>query len=667
MRYHCAFQELAIPVGGQSLQDAAGAQSLAAARFEPVIRAGKGGGVLDVHLRRGDRRAVIPLVIVDVAMLEARERDPLVWPQFARQIGIDDVAIGRRLEAWLAELLESRRLNAEAWEIFGDASDRDAFENARRAGFLGAAALEDVARRAAPFVFARRHVRARDVVIACRDAGLGAAILAPVARRVRIAGGEGTDIAWYAPPLSEAEAEIAIVDGPHRDSETARSAHVLIDLDGAEGALRVEPAPFVPLDAMFDFSGGVRRTERAFSVKTTPQRKTRPLLLPPEYPIGGSTGRILFVLRRGASRFGGADVDYAELVAAAMRDEGFTVGIIDDLNQARDLAPDLLHAFGLADAAQAAAARRLAASLDVPFAIHPFYDAPALGGYWGATVTPYCYRFMQDETSIEGFLDLMRQRRLALNTITATAPFHPTNPGWESDVRDALSGADVVYVGGRDEAEAIKALCGNADVVCARAPVWPEDCQPKAIEALVGAEPFVLLHAPIESTQNQLQAVRAAQIADLNLVVAGPIADADYAALVRAFAGDRTLVVGDPDAAALEGLYRATDVFLDVAWVGCGPVRAARAFSRGAALVISSRMHPADLAGGEFVFEADPADAEGIARGLGNAWYRRREEPEGLEAARLDFIREGGVRAVTSTIVAGYATALERRNLLAVR
>jgi hypothetical protein len=234
-------------------------------------------------------------------------------------------------------------------------------------------------------------------------------------------------------------------------------------------------------------------------------------------------------------------------------------------------------------------------------------------------------------------------------------------------VRAAIGGADVVFVGGPSEMDAIRAFCKDAAIVTVPPPVTPDVRGARGTGALVGSEPYALMHAPLESTQNQVQAVRAAQIADVNLVIAGPVADADYAALVRAFAGDRALIVGDPDEATMEGLYRGAEVFLDAAWVGCGLARAATALSRGAALAISNRLHAKDLDLADFLCEVDPGDVESIARGLGDVWYRRREERAEFEAVRQDFAVRAGVREVTRAVVVGYAKALERRNLLAVR
>ena len=663
MRIHAAFRELAFPFGNGALRDVASAESLVAARFEPVLRAGKGCATIDLLFRRGSAHAGIPLIILDVAMLEARERDPLVWPRFAAGAGIDDYAIAQRVETWIHELFERRAMNRESWKIFGEDADAQAFDAARASGLLGAAPLEDVARRAAPYVFACRHARGRDAVIAARDAALGAKVLGVVARRVQIESSDDAAIAWYAPSLGVAERDVVIVDRDHRDR--ASGAAAIIDLDGTAG-MPIGAAPFVPLDVLFDFTGSVRRTSSSFTVTVTSPATPSEPAVPFEEPVGGSAGKILFVLRRGAFRFGGADVDHAEAIAQAMRDEGFTVAVADDPHDIAAFNPDLIHAFGVADAAMTAACRRTATAMKIPFVLHPLFDSAGLGGYWGATVTPYCYRFMQDETTIGTMLQLLRARRLAVNEVRAEVPFHPTNSRWEQDVRSAVSGADVVYVSGPLELDAVRALGIEGEIVIVAPPI-PTIEAAAPVDALVGREPYVLVHAPVESTQNQLQAVRAAQIAGLRLVLCGPIADPDYASLVRAFSDDRALLVGECDRRTTEGLYRGAAVFLDAAWVGCGLERTVRAVSRGAALAVSDRLPGADLELGEFMQAVDPADVESIARGLGDAWYRRSENPAQFEARRRQFVERWGVREVTRRIVGGYAQALARRKVPALR
>ncbi len=660
MRYHRAFDDLAIVLNVET-GDVLSADNLLAARLEPVIRSGTGCAALDLHFRRDDRWCVVPLVIVDVPMLEARERDPLVWPQRIVEFGksIDADSIGDRIEAWLRALLAEGAMNREQFRIFGSADDERRFSVARAAGFLGAAPYEVVVRKAAPYVFARRHARSRDVVVAARDAELGAVLLKPVVRKLEILTSDNAAAAWYGVDSEQSERNVAIVDAANRSRKEIEAAETIVDLDDGEG-VHIEPAPIVAVDSFFDFTGVVRRGEAPFSVLIHKERELPEPMVPDRPPTGGSSGRIVFGLRGRALQHGGADVDLAQMIAAAMRDEGFAVDIVDDAQKVTAFRPDLIHAFGLADGSAALAYARAAQNLEVPFALHALYDAPALGGYWGATVTPYCFRFTQDETTVASLSVLMRDRRLAVNSIVADAMFHPTQPSWKDDIASAMSIADVVFVTGPKEEEALRRVSADANFVSMPLPV-AHSSDPAAIDALVGSQPYALLHAPIESTQNQLQAVRAVEMADIALVIAGPVTDADYASLVRSFAGDRVIMLDEPDPMTLEGLYRGADVFLDVAWVGCGLARAARALSRGAAPVVSARMPLQDLNLGEFGASVEPGDVQSIARGLGDTWTIRQHEAPQFEEIRTSALSGSGVRDVTTSIVVAYAQAIEKR------
>jgi hypothetical protein len=600
-------------------------------------------------------------------MLEARERDPLVWPQRIVEFGkeIDADSIGDRIEGWLRALLAEGAMNREQVRIFGSADDEGRFNAARAAGFLGAAPYEVVARKAAPYVFARRHARSRDVVIAARDAELGGVLLKRVVRKLEILGSDSVAAAWYGITSEPGERDVAIVDALNRTREEIKSAETIVNLDAGEG-VHIEPAPIVPIDLLFDFTGVVRRGESPFSVLIRKERQLPQPIVPDRPPTGGSSGRIVFGLRSRALQQGGADVDLANMIATALRDEGFTVDLVDDAQAATALLPDLIHAFGLADASAALAYARAARSLDVPFALHALYDAAALGGYWGAIVTPYCFRFMQDETTLASLSVLMRDRRLAVNQIVADAIFHPTQAAWKDDIAAAIGIADVVFVTGPKEEEALRQVSADANFITLPLPVAPA-CEPAPITALVGMQPYALMHAPIESTQNQLQAVRAVEMADIALVIAGPVTDADYAGMVRSFASDRVIILDEPDPMTLEGLYRGADVFLDVAWVGCGLARTARALSRGAAPVVSARMPLQDLNLGEFGASVEPGDVQSIARGLGDTWTIRQHEALRFEEIRTSALSGSGVRDVTTSVVVAYAQAIEKRNMLVTR
>ncbi|MBV8356259.1 MAG: hypothetical protein JO101_13115, partial [Candidatus Eremiobacteraeota bacterium] len=571
MRFHRAFRELAFAAGAPFAQTAR-AETVVAARLEPVVRGGVSAALVDLHFRDGEERCVVPFVIVDLAMLEARERDPLVWPDCVRVGGFDAEGIADRIEPWLYELWSQRLMTAERRKAFGDACDGEMLEEASRRGFLGAATVEDVARRAAAYVYARRLARGRDVVIAARDGALGAALLQG-ARRIRLEREDPEGVRWYRPFLDEnAQPDLLVVDAQAADSTARAGARTVVNLDGGDG-LRIEPAPVVPVDSLFDFTQAVLRGERPFSVATTLDPPTRRPAIPERTPTGGSGGTIAFGLRAGALEFGGADVDLATTLAAALRDEGFTIELVDDPAAVDEMRPDLVHAFGLEDAAAAAAYARAARARDVPFALHPLCDAAPLGGFWGALVAPHCYRFGQDETTVAGLVALMSERRLAVNQIRADAPFAP-QPQWEQNARAAVEAAGVVFVAGDAERGALAGLNLGGDTVPMAFPVAPSPAQMAPIGSLVGGEGYVLMHAPLEPSQNQLQAARAAERADLPLVIAGPVVDAGYAALVRAFAGPRVVVLGEPDPATAESLYRSAEVFLDASWVGRGLVRA---------------------------------------------------------------------------------------------
>ncbi|MBV8152456.1 MAG: hypothetical protein JOY59_12930, partial [Candidatus Eremiobacteraeota bacterium] len=272
----------------------------------------------------------------------------------------------------------------------------------------------------------------------------------------------------------------------------------------------------------------------------------------------------------------------------------------------------------------------------------------------------------QDETTVAGLVALMSDRRRAVNQIRADAPFAP-QPQWEQNARAAVEAAGVVFVAGDAERGALAGLNLGGDTVPMAFPVAPSPAQMAPIGSLVGGEGYVLMHAPLEPSQNQLQAARAAERADLPLVIAGPVVDAGYAALVRAFAGPRVVVLGEPDPATAESLYRSAEVFLDASWVGRGLVRAVRALSRGASLAISARLPAADLGIGDFARPVDPADVDGIARGLADAWYLRREEAVRFTEARIAAVARCALQRTVRDLLGGYARALRSRGARSAR
>ncbi len=63
-----------------ALRELARAEHLAALRIEPVTRGREPAVLADLHFCSGERSVTIPMVYVDLAQLELRETDPLVFP-----------------------------------------------------------------------------------------------------------------------------------------------------------------------------------------------------------------------------------------------------------------------------------------------------------------------------------------------------------------------------------------------------------------------------------------------------------------------------------------------------------------------------------------------------------------------------------------------------------
>ena len=118
--------------------------------------------------------------------------------------------------------------------------------------------------------------------------------------------------------------------------------------------------------------------------------------------------------------------------------------------------------------------------------MHPLCSGSQFGGFWGALVTPHCYRFGQDETTAEELCTLMRERRLALNAIRADTPFAP-QPNWGPSAREAIEAAEVVFVSGEGEAELVRQTGNPRELTWASPPVArAADVEPAAIGCKVG-------------------------------------------------------------------------------------------------------------------------------------------------------------------------------------
>ena len=664
MRYHRTFPVLSV-ARVEVLRDLARVEYLTSIRLEPIVRQRKPLAMIELRFADQERAAVVPLVIVDVAMLLDPERDALVWP--ASLAGAIDE---RRVEEltgtivpWTIAQALGRSLNDERIWHREDADERALFERVRTRGAIGAAPARVSFAAAMPFVYARRFWNGRRLGVAGEHAVLGVALAQAGGMDVAIATDETRDLdfeRWYGTATaSRAERRTLVVQPAARLSRFAAGVDpeaitVLIrsDVDGA-----IPLAAPAPLDAAFAFDSSTGSVIGSLDiVGTLPTTFAARRTHVGAAKLGTSSGRIYFGVRRAQDPGSDSDIDEARALAAALRDEGFHVDIGDDPAEIAAGGYDLVHVHGLLDASRALAFFSAAKRVGAATALHAHSEEATIGGWWGTVVTRYCYEYAADQRSIDDFIGLLRTRRIALGDVRADAAYAPADQD-AAHLRAAIRAADVVFVSGEEEAAHLKTAYGRNDVVIVP-PAVPTASAGAPVGAAIGTQNYALLHAPIGPRGNQIVAMQAAERANIPLVVAGSVEDPSYLALLREFAGGMTRILIDPSAAELETVYGGATVFLDVAWVGCGRARAARAAVAGARLVISDRRPVDAVVCGSDVTRVDPGDEVGIMRALGDAWYAATESR--FEPALCERVASATVpRRVAAAVAAGYALATQ--------
>ncbi len=656
--------------GGRRLrgqvEELAETRCLAAARLEPVVRGLRGGAMLDLIFTAGGRVAVVPFIEIAPEMLQQREMSPFVWPhESAAILGVDRAdAIERTLLPWIESLTLARQLNEETLRFFGDGSARDVFEHAREARFLGAAPYADVLKDAAPYVYAMRFAENHRINVCDAGGALGSALLSKIAPGVRAdLGNEQLNALarqWYGCDLfgsiDESSACDVWIAGPNA---VERDAGVRITLDGASVAgINVEVATPVPTDVFVSFDPQDAPVCRTFSIEVRDPRPLRPpLLASAPQAEGGSSGRVLMLMRDDFARVPDADSDEAAALAGLLRAEGFTVDLAPS-SCAHPSSYDLVHAFNLARVNELAPALAEAHAAGVPLVISPFLQDVAAQGAWGTGIVRAFLRIASDEIDLEDNLQLLAQRRLEGAGLSAKRqePF----AGYDEAVRTALQRAGAVVTYGSQEDRLLSAF-GYTGPAIASGPCIPRGDADGAAAAIVGTGDYAFAHAPLEARSNLLILVRAAVDARVPLVIAGPVVEPEYALAVREQAGERVVLLAEPESGVAEALYRGARVFADVSWVPFGPHRAVRAAASGAALVLAKDTASRGRLGDEGIWEADPASQASIGAALRDAWKHAGERPQTLEAPVRRAVALGESRAALVAAVQAYAAAQQAR------
>jgi len=634
------------------LRELGAAEYLVAARIEPATRGREATAFVDLTFGDGERSVTIPLIYLDLAQLDIREADPLIFPQHV--LGVVPDARIREIVERLYPHLERRALRAgfRAEEVVTFQAGA-IFERARERGFFGAAPLAVTLPAIAAAVYARRFVLGHHIGVYGADAVALAAFLGGAgASSCLVAGAPAADAAdaerWYgAVPVGDADAAYDVLIG--RGPEPAR-APVMVRLDAGAPGLPVAIAPPLPADLMLAFGTPVPGNVADFTVVAEREPVTREAadiaLLP---AVGGSAGRVAVVVRGDAALIPDADTGEAAALAAGLRREGFTVEVVGGVDALENFGPDLVHLFGVRPGTFARRVAEWAADRRKPLAVHAFYESPELGGYWGAMVSPYCFGYSGDERSVKTYLDLLARRQVEVDGVGPAMTWAPPDVAL-GDAQRVLGMADIVLVNSDRELRAVEPFRkGRLTLVVPPLPVPLE--APAPIAARVGSEAFVLAHAPIGPDGNQLLLARAAGAVGVPLVMAGPVADPAYAERLREFAPAGALLLEEPASAELAALYRAAAIVADASWTARGHGRLTTAAALGAAVVHSAGTW-IDLPE-EGHWPVDAADVGSIERGIGEALDAALRRDGALRAVS-DFARERGSIAVAA-ILAAYA------------
>ena len=635
-----------------ALRELVGGEHLVAVRLEPVTRGRQPTAFLDLHFSDGERSITIPLVYLDLAQLDIREADPLLFPQSV--LGTVTDARAREIVDRLLGDLERRAMNGGFWTeevIYYGAAP--AFDAARARGFFGAAPLATSLPRIAPAVYAKRFAVGKHVVAYGPDALELGAFLGGVTTSCTVLGdGDAQAAAWYG-PLGAAKTsetfDLAIGAGPAPVTAAAQ-----VRTDTGDSGLALGVAVPIPADLMLAFAPGNGSAAACFSVATTREPYTRATPdIAVAAPVGSSAGRVAIVVRPDAAAVPDADTDEAAALARALGQEGFTVGVVDGVDGLERFDPDLVHLFGVRPGAFARRIADWATEHRKPFAVHALHEAPADGGYWGAMVAPYCFGYSGDDRSVSSYLELMARRAVEVDGVGPTTRFAPPIVGL-ADSERVLGLADVVFVNSERELRAVEPFRHRRPTFIV-APLPLVSAPPEPVGAHVGSDPYILVHAPIGPESNQLMLARAAEAIGLPIVMAGPVGDPLYAERLREFAPDQLRLLDEPSPAATMGLYRSAAVVADAAWIARGHARLATAAAHGAAIVCS-RSRWLDLPLNE-AWVVDPADVRSVSRALGEAWDGAVRRDEAIAKAAA-FARER-LATAAATVVASYAKMVQ--------
>ncbi|MHB8462008.1 MAG: hypothetical protein ACYDA1_05130, partial [Vulcanimicrobiaceae bacterium] len=301
---------------------------LAAVRFEPTYSIRHAGCALDLCFAHEDHIEIVVGVLAPFPMVLLPESTPLLWPKHISETISNDIL--QVLEAdvllWLRAMTSGRRPIEERLRLYADGPMVGLIETARRNGWLGAAPYREVTLGAAAGAYVAGRYAGKSIQISDYPMGAtGAWMLAKENMVVADLGAPEVNAAanqWFASTifgaLPEQPFEVAL-----GLRERLRASECIVAEDGGDVTLSlVEP---MPVDGLLSFDPDEGPIARTFSVSAVVQPQLRtPISVPTPQALGGSAGRIAFLLRSDWRSDPDADVDSACLLAEWLRGEGLS-------------------------------------------------------------------------------------------------------------------------------------------------------------------------------------------------------------------------------------------------------------------------------------------------------------------------------------------------------
>ncbi len=637
MRTHGAFSTFDLRLDAAAAKALISPDALVAARLEPTLSI-RYEGLLDLTFERDGRFVTVPLLKVEAPMLVARESDPLIWPRWVRGFLDGDTAdrIQDLILPWLRARVLARFENDESIHMFAQSdARRNDFERARSLGLLGAAPFRDVVRSAAAAMYARRFTRGRSAGVYDPSGANGAAFLVGRAASVYFDSGDAAQNAfverWFS-TLSFAASQAGDLDVAVGIRERLTADAELVICGAALGNEHtVTVARPLPLTVMLSFDPEDSVADGSFAVAVRSKAPERSSTLPEPVAVGGSSGKIVIVVREDLWSNPDADTDAVRMLVRRLEAEGFTPSVSIASRPLHAEAIDIVHVVGHRHASAIRANLQSLKERGIPIVVMPYLDDPGGLAPWGSSTSLGALRSSPDDAFYEEYLGAIAAKRLFWEI-----PIPAAAPAPDPDVRALLELASSIIVVSEEEERRARAGFGYRGPA-AYVPALFDTARPASVDALVGHDDFVLVHTSIEPRSGAVFAALAASKAGFTAVVTGPIGNSEYYTYLQMLADDRVIVLPERslDANRLAGLYGRARVFLDASWTGYGLHRLARAAASGAALVASSTGLASSVFGTS-VELVDPAGIDAIGEGLRRAWEAAPVRGETLanEAAR---------------------------------